>query len=320
MSSSSWSPGKSLRIANFAACRLEHRPPKLMVPSSARDVMKRQCQWDASWTRFLELPPPLPFHKSQVYFYSQICLTLSLSLCVCCKAAALCAIVPALQQCVRAETAQAQIHLHSLTLSPTLSLLCQERQKCALQSNIQMMIMGEGPDTGDMGLVDDFKMCCDRGSTDTKPFSNRTCMRLYHETKMDSALAFHQKYWGCVSPGTKTTPRGNWTDTCDALPEAAAQLINTTLHGHDTFLKPCLSRLNVPSSQSGRCLGSGNQATLAPLPLRQMWDDWQSIAFADHESDGVRYAKSCQKEAFKPGCGGPAPQMRQKKRRVRIWK
>lgn len=79
------------------------------------------------------------------------------------KVAALCAIVDRLAQCIKKETAK-------------------EKQRCALSDAIQPMIMGEGPDTGDMGLFDDYRMCCLRGSTDDISYTNHTCMRLFNTT------------------------------------------------------------------------------------------------------------------------------------------
>jgi len=132
-------------------------------------------------------------------------------------------------------------------------------------------------------------------------------MDLFNATGLQrQSLGFREKYWRCVSPGTKTTPKGNWTEDCDGIAEDVTQLIQLTLQSHDTYLRPCSRHLKIHKAAMGRCAG-GADGGLGPKDLQAMWDDWQSIAFADKPREGAKFATACIAAGFAPGCGGPAP-------------
>ena len=73
-----------------------------------------------------------------------------------------------------------------------------------------------------------------------------------------------------------------------------------TLTSHDVYRKPCASSLKVAAAVGGSCTNAG----LAPKALNSMWNDWQSIAFADDISSAKKFTKACVLKEFEPGCGG----------------
>jgi hypothetical protein len=198
------------------------------------------------------------------------------------KVGALCAVIPALSKCIAHSTSA-------------------EKKACALKDeDIHQNVMGTGPDDGDMGLFDDYRMCCSRGSTMREHYSDKTCAATFNATGLQAVRKFHDHYWACVSPGTKTTPKGNWTSDCDGLAKEAEALMKLTLTSHDVYRKPCASSLKVAAAVGGSCTNAG----LAPKALNSMWNDWQSIAFADDISSAKKFTKACVLKEFEPGCGG----------------
>jgi hypothetical protein len=198
------------------------------------------------------------------------------------KVGALCGIAEYLEGCSKKSTAA-------------------EKVKCAGKSKIHglpRVIMGEGPDAGDKGILDDYKLCCSRGSTMFHPeFNNATCSAMAES--WDKVWNFHEKYWGCASPGTKTTPVGNWTPACDTLGDDLKALTAYTLTTHDTFLESCADGLALADAKDAKCQGR----KLTPKPVQQMWDDWTNIAFADSKMTGRKATKACMEQKWKPGCG-----------------
>lgn len=173
------------------------------------------------------------------------------------------------------------------------------RMTCAVQTDVARPIVGQGPDTGDTGLLSDTQLCCQWGSTAAKSWQNDTCLAMQAASGglKDKVWGFHQKYWGCVAPGTKTTPKGNWTKACDSLADDAAALADSFFTAHDASLSPCASALSVVSSAAAKCSDSG----LEPKSQQQMWDDWNAVAFGS-VLKGKKAAAACIAAKFKPGC------------------
>merc|ERR1712216_53092 len=80
------------------------------------------------------------------------------------KAGALCAIIPALHECASKATPA-------------------QKQRCALHNPIGLpqIIMGTGPDNGDVGIISDYWGCCTWGSTDGHRYRNETCFAVQKE-------------------------------------------------------------------------------------------------------------------------------------------
>jgi hypothetical protein len=200
------------------------------------------------------------------------------------KSDALCQIVPTLKNCIKAA-------------SPAL------KQKCAL--GVQQMIMGQGPDSGDLGILSDYYVCCQRGATAFKSYQNQTCYDTMQQSGgvKDKVTSFYNKYWGCVSPGTQTTPKGNWTVACDNLAEDAEELAAFTLQTHDEYLEPCLDTLSkITAAQIGKCGRNGMTTRITPQKVLSMANDWTDTAWGGNPIKAKAATKRCIEAKWSPGC------------------
>lgn len=233
------------------------------------------------------VPPESPAAKTSKAIQCSGCGNVAMQIgCMMDKVGALCGIVSYLQGCIKKESAP-------------------ERQKCAAKNQeigLPDIIMGEGPDTGDTGILSDYQLCCQWGSTDSKDWKNQTCMDMFETAGLkDQVWEFHQKYWGCVSPGTRTTPKGNWTTECNELANDVVELMESTLKAHDAYLKPCTESTELADAVTAKCEGSGGAAMLTPQIQQEMWDDWQAIAFG-HGQKARTATQQCLAANWKPGC------------------
>lgn len=196
------------------------------------------------------------------------------------KSDALCQIVPTLKKCTKAA-------------SPAL------KQKCALE--VQQMIVGQGPDSGDLGILSDYYVCCQRGATAFKSYTNETCYDTMQQSGgvKDKVTSFYNKYWGCVSPGTQTTPKGNWTAACDNLADDAEELAAFTLQTHDKYLEPCLDTLSkIKAAQTGKC----GKERLTPQKVLSMANDWTDTAWGGSAITAKAATRRCIEAKWSPGC------------------